>query len=258
MNEPGSITVILADDHAIVREGIASLLRSKPDFNVVGECSDGFAAVELILSLRPQIAIVDLQMPKLHGVEVIRKVRDANCATKIIVLSINRDRHIVEEAFRSGANGYVLKEGPSRHLVDAINYIHDGGRYVTPLLGQIVSNRDAQEPEDAIDSLSPREQAVFGFLADGMRPKNIAALMNISPKTVDTYRSNIMRKLNIDGIAGLVKFAIQRNLTPMGYERGKISAVSSNSAQFQGGDMVWPGTLGAPPSSASRLSSRPI
>lgn len=216
MNQPETITVVLADDHSIVREGIASLLRTKPDFNVVGECSDGFAAVQLILSLKPQIAVIDLNMPKLHGLEVIRKVRDANCPTQIIVLSISREKPVVDEAFRSGADGYVLKDGPARHLDDAITYIRDGGQYTTPLLHQSPDDEQAEGADNGLTSLSPRERAVFGFLVDGMRPKDIAALMDISAKTVDTHRASIMRKLHIDGIAALVKFAIQRKHYPGG------------------------------------------
>ncbi len=214
MNQPGSVTIVLADDHSIVREGIAALFRAKPEFDIVGECADGFAAVELITSLQPKFAILDLNMPKLHGVEVIRKVRDANCPTKIIVLSISRDEEMLKEVFRSGANGYLLKEGPARHLVDAINYIQDGGQYLTPLMRrETLGDQRRGQSDSPLSSLSRREYEVFSFLVDGMRPKDIATLLNISPKTVDTYRSNIMRKLGIHDIVGLVKFAIQRNLT---------------------------------------------
>ena len=214
MDQPKRITVVLADDHLIVREGIASLFRSKPEFNVVGECSDGFVAVELILSLKPHIAVIDLNMPKLHGLEIIRKVRDRNSPTKIIVLTISREKQMVDEAFRSGAAGYVLKDGPGRHLSDAITYISDGGQYVTPLLRHSSNDHQHDGTDNCLSLLSPRERVVFGFLVDGMRPKDIAAFMDINPKTVDTYRANIMRKLDIDGLAALVKFAIQRHLTP--------------------------------------------
>jgi two-component system response regulator NreC len=142
---------------------------------------------------------------------VVRKVRQAKCATKVIILSISRDESIIRELFRSGADGYVLKDGPARHLFDAIAYILDGGQYLTPLLRR--ESIDGQkEKQDPLTLLSKREFEVFSFLVDGMRPKDIAKLLNISPKTVDTYRANIMRKLEVDGIAGLVRFAIQRNL----------------------------------------------
>jgi DNA-binding NarL/FixJ family response regulator len=150
-------------------------------------------------------------MPKVSGLDVIRRVRHAKSETKLLVLSISRDESLIREIFRSGANGYLLKDGPARHLFDAINYIQDGGQYLTPLIRResIDTKSDRQDP---LTLLSKREYEVFSFLVDGMRPKDIAKLLEISPKTVDTYRANIMRKLEVDGIAGLVRFAIQRNL----------------------------------------------
>ncbi len=193
------ISIVLADDHSIVREGLAAFCDARPELHIAGQCSDGMAAVEMIRSIIPDFAIIDLHMPKLHGLEVIRKVRETNCPCKLVVLSISRDEKMVLEALRAGANGYLLKDGPARHLLDAINYIQDGGVYISPLLRR--------------EYLSRREYEVFSFLVDGMRPKDIAKLLDISPKTVDTYRSNIMRKLGIHDLVGLVKFAINRNLT---------------------------------------------
>jgi len=209
------ISIVLADDHSIVREGLAAFCDARPELHIAGQCSDGMAAVEMIRSVSPDFAIIDLHMPKLHGLEVIRKVREANCPCKLVVLSISRDEKMVLEALRAGANGYLLKDGPARHLLDAINYIQDGGVYISPLLRReylLEAPRKAPS-EDPLASLSRREYEVFSFLVDGMRPKDIAKLLDISPKTVDTYRSNIMRKLGIHDLVGLVKFAINRNLT---------------------------------------------
>jgi len=205
------ITLILADDHGIVREGIAAFCSSRPEFRILGQSSDGSEAAELILALKPDFAVLDLNMPKMSGLEVIRRVRQAKSETKLIVLSINREENVIREIFRSGGNGYLLKDGPARHLFDAINYIMDGGQYLTPLIRRetIDSKREKKDP---LTQLSKREFEVFSFLVDGMRPKDIAKVLEISPKTVDTYRANIMRKLEVDGIAGLVRFAIQRNL----------------------------------------------
>jgi len=209
------ISIVLADDHSIVREGLAAFCENRAELHIVGQSSDGLAAVEMIKSLTPDFAIIDLHMPKLHGLEVIRKVREVNAQTKLIVLSISRDEKMVVEALRAGANGYLLKDGPARHLLDAISYIQDGGVYISPLLRRdylLEAPRKARV-EDPLSSLSRREYEVFSFLVDGMRPKDIAKLLDISPKTVDTYRSNIMRKLGIHDLVGLVKFAINRNLT---------------------------------------------
>lgn len=205
------ITLVLADDHGILREGIAAFCSSRPDLKILGQSSDGGEAVELILALKPDFAVLDLNMPKVGGLEVIRRVRQAKSETKLVVLSISRDENLIREIFRSGANGYLLKDGPARHLFDAINYIQDGGQYLTPLIRRESIDTKGQK-RDSLAQLSKREYEVFSFLVDGMRPKDIAKMLEISPKTVDTYRANIMRKLEVDGIAGLVRFAIQRNL----------------------------------------------
>jgi DNA-binding NarL/FixJ family response regulator len=209
------ISIVLADDHSIVREGLAAFCDARPDLHIAGQCADGLAAVELIKSVAPDFAIIDLHMPKLHGLEVIRKIREANSPCKLVVLSISRDEKMVIEALRAGANGYLLKDGPARHLLDAISYIQDGGVYISPLLRRdyLLEAPRKAPAEDPLASLSRREYEVFSFLVDGMRPKDIAKLLDISPKTVDTYRSNIMRKLGIHDLVGLVKFAIHRNLT---------------------------------------------
>jgi DNA-binding NarL/FixJ family response regulator len=211
METAKAITLVLADDHGIVREGIAAFCASRPDLKILGQSSDGSEAVDLILALKPDFAVLDLNMPKLNGLEVIRRVRLARSETKLVVLSISRDENVIREIFRSGANGYLLKDGPARHLFDAINYILDGGQYLTPLIRR-ESVDMKREKKDPLALLSKREYEVFSFLVDGMRPKDIAKILEISPKTVDTYRANIMRKLEVEGIAGLVRFAIQRNL----------------------------------------------
>jgi two-component system response regulator DegU len=209
--EPMPLTLILADDHGIVREGVAAFCKARPDVSLLGQCCDGLEAVEMILSRSPDFAILDLDMPKLSGLEVIRRVREAGSKTRLIVLSINRDQNTINELFRSGADGYVLKDGPSRHIFDAINYVRDGGQYLTPLLRRETQDNKEEKP-DPLASLSKREYEVFSLLVDGVRPKDIAKSLEISPKTVDTYRANVMRKLEIDGVAGLVRFAIQRNV----------------------------------------------
>src|SRR2546425_2491311 len=168
------ISVVLADDHPIVRDGLVALCEEQPGLHIVGQCSDGLAAVEMIKALQPDFAIIDLHMPKLHGLEVIRKVREANSACKLVVLSISRDEKMVLEALRAGANGYLLKDGPARHLLDAISYIQDGGVYISPLLRReyLLEAPRKASAEDPLASLSRREYEVFSFLVDRMRPKD--------------------------------------------------------------------------------------
>jgi DNA-binding NarL/FixJ family response regulator len=220
MQDLQAINVVLADDHAIVREGIAALCASN-GMNVVGQCSDGPAAFEMISSLNPDFAILDLHMPLMTGAEVIRRLRSAGCTAKLMILSISRDEAIVMEALRAGADAYLLKDGPGRHLLDAISFVRDGGVYVSPLLrgAGLFTRADQRPPQDPLSGLSPREMEVFSYLVNGLRAKDIAELLDISPKTVDTYRASLMRKLNVHDLVGLVKFAIERNLTSTSAQR---------------------------------------
>src|SRR5208283_5172453 len=133
------------------------------------------------------------------GIEVIRRLRNAGCPSKLMILSISRDDKTVIEALRAGADAYLLKDGPTRHLLEAITYVRDGGQYVSPLLrgAGLFTKPDATAPDDPLATLSPREMEVFSYLVKGMRAKDIAELLHISPKTVDTYRATLMRKLNV-------------------------------------------------------------
>jgi len=236
MDKSRSITVLLADDHGVVREGVAAYCMSQPELSVIAQCSDGEEAARTILDRAPDFAVIDLNMPRMNGLEVIRKVRAASSPTRIIVLSINRDAVVIQELFRCGADGYVLKDGPARHILDAIRYVSDGGKYTTPLLHAGTSQ--GSEGEDPMSTLSPRELQVFAFLVDGMRPRDIARTLDLSPKTVDTYRASIMRKLEVEGIAGLVRYALSRSLsippapppvelTSMDNGRGMVPEISS-------------------------------
>jgi DNA-binding NarL/FixJ family response regulator len=230
MGEMPGFTVVLADDHAMVRQGLAALCTAN-GMNVVGQACDGPSALQTIASLKPDFAILDQQMPGMAGTEVIRRLRVDGCTAKLLVFSISRDDSTVIEALRAGADAYLLKDGPGRHLVDAIQFVQDGGVYLSPLLrgaglfahaqnhmGTAADSRvDTQVDKCAAHSpitcLSPRETEVFKYLVNGLRAKDIAQTLSISPKTVDTYRASLMRKLNVYDLVGLVKFAIERNLT---------------------------------------------
>jgi two-component system response regulator NreC len=220
MQEQQDTTVVLADDHAIVREGIAALCVTN-GMRILGQCADGASAVEMIVSLQPDLAILDLHMPAMTGVEVVRKLRAYGCKAKLLILSISREEGTVMEALRAGADAYLLKDGPSRHLLDAISFVRDGGVYVSPLLrgAGLFTRSEKKAPDDPLGSLSPREMEVFSHLVNGLRAKDIADLLDISPKTVDTYRASLMRKLNVHDLVGLVKFAIERNLTSTSVQR---------------------------------------
>jgi len=207
-------TVVLADDHNIVREGIAALC-SGHGLRILGQCSDGVAALEMVRSLNPDFAILDMHMPGLTGIEVIRRLRATGSRSKLMILSITRDEATVRDALRAGADAYLLKDGPSRHLIDAVHFVQDGGVYVSPLLrgAGLFAQGDESRRHDPLAVLSAREIEVFSYLVNGLRAKDIADRLGISPKTVDTYRASLMRKLQVRDLVGLVKFAIERNLT---------------------------------------------
>ena len=215
VREPRTFSILLADELTLVREGLAALCEAQPNLRVIAQCSDGAAALRLIEERRPDIAVLDLNLPDLFTLEVARRIRDANVPTKVVVLSTRRDRKTVVEALRCGVNGFLLKSAPSQQMLEAFEQILDGGIYVSRELelNKIFASGQRPASEDPLQSLSAREHQVFSLLCEGVRAKEIAARLALSPKTVDTYRASLMRKLDIHDVAGLVKFAIQRDLT---------------------------------------------
>ncbi len=214
IREPKTYSILLADDLTLVREGLAALCASQPHLRVVGQCSEGAVALRMIEAQPPDIAVLDLNLPDLFALEIVRRVKEANLPTRIVVLSTRKDRKTVVEALRCGVNAFLLKSGPSHQLLEAFDQILAGGIYVSPQLelDKIFAPGGKSAPDDPIEALSAREYQVFTFLVEGIRAKEIAARLELSPKTVDTYRASLMRKLDIHDVAGLVKFAIQRDL----------------------------------------------
>ena len=212
MENSQSFTLFLADEHAIVREGIAASFKARPELSIIGEASDGAEALNSILSMTPDIAVLDIRLPTLSVLDLTRSLRQAQSPTKVVIISTSREESVIRELFLAGANAYILKDGPAAELFDAIDRIRAGGTYLTPVLDRD-SSRATGDSRDPAQVLSSREYEVFSCLVRGMRPKDIAKQLSISPKTVDTYRANIMRKLKLDGVAGLVRFAIERNIS---------------------------------------------
>ena len=224
MGELSSVSIVIAESLPLVREGVAALCDARPPYLVAGQCSDGVEAYRLIESLKPIIAIIDLELPNLYALELVRKARNAGVQTRIVILALQADRKIALDMLRCGVQAIVLKTGNSRHLFEALDCIREGGIYLAPQLDLyklFAASRNGKNG-DRIDNLSSRERQVFSLLIEGMRAKEIASQLELSPKTVDTYRAGLMRKLDIHDVAGLVKFAIQRNLTSLpnsnGYE----------------------------------------
>ena len=206
-------TIIIADEMQLLRDGLVSLCASDSRFRVLAQCGDGEAALALVREHQPDLAVLDLNLPRLHTMELISKIRQTGIQTRFIVLSTRSDRKTVLEGLRCGANAFVLKNGPSAHFFDAMSHALQGGVYLSPeiRLEQVFGTRPT-EHADPLSHLSSREHQVFSLLVDGIRAKEIAARLDLSPKTVDTYRASLMRKLDIHDVAGLVKYAIGRNL----------------------------------------------
>ena len=215
-----SITVFLADDHAVVRDGLRHLLEAQPDIKVVGDAADGRQTLQLIERLNPDVAIMDIAMPELNGIEATRKIR-ADCpSTQVIILSIYSTEEHVSRALQAGARGYVLKESAGIEVVNAVRAVHSGHHYLSQKLSdrliddylhQIMSSGE----RDPLARLSSREREVLQLVVEGKSSAEIAEVLSLSVKTVETYRSRIFRKLDIDDLPSLVKFAIQHGLTPL-------------------------------------------
>jgi DNA-binding NarL/FixJ family response regulator len=214
MAEASTNTIVLAEELAMIREGIAQVCEREDGYQVVAQCSDGAAALAAVLHHKPSIAIIDLQIPKLFSLELIRKAREIELATRFIVLAVRGDRKTALEALRAGANGFLLKSGPAAQLLEALRNVSAGSVFVTPELQfeKVFFTAKLPRTVDPIDNLSSREYQVFRLLIDGIRAKEIAARLELSPKTIDTYRASLMRKLDLHDVASLVKFAIQRDL----------------------------------------------
>jgi DNA-binding NarL/FixJ family response regulator len=194
---------------------LAALCEAQPHLRVIGQCAEGGSALRLIEEQRPNIAVLDMNLPDLFTLEVVRRVRDNGIPTKMAVLSTRRDRKTVVESLRCGVSAFLLKSGPSHQLIEAFSQILDGGIYVSPELelNKIFCPGQKPSADDPLQALSAREYQVFSLLCEGVRAKEIAARLSLSPKTVDTYRASLMRKLDIHDVAGLVKFAMKRDLT---------------------------------------------
>lgn len=213
-SEQQAVDILLADELTLVREGLTALCNSLGGFRVVSQVGTAERALAEIHRLEPAIALLDFALSDLAATEVIRRVREAGLRTRCAVLSVRKDRKTVLEVLRTGACGYVLKTSTSEQMADALNQFTQGGIYVSPQIEvmSLFSESSSRAEDDPLEALSSREFQVFSLLIEGVRAKEIAARLSLSPKTVDTYRSSLMRKLDIHDVAGLVKFAIQRDL----------------------------------------------
>ena len=208
-------TVILADDHEVVRRGVRSILEAGGGFKVVTEVADGLSAVQAVEKLRPALLFLDLSLPRLHGLEALRQVRTASPHTKVLVLSMHNDEPYVIEALRAGAMAYILKGSESTEILHAAQEVLAGRRYLSaPLSERAIAALTNQTPDqsDPLNALTPREREVLALAAEGLSMAEMAEKLFISPRTAETHRTNLMQKLGLQSQTDLVRFAIRRGL----------------------------------------------
>jgi RNA polymerase sigma factor (sigma-70 family) len=215
-----SITAFLADDHAVVRDGLRFMLQAQKDIQVVGDAANGRDAVQRVLELRPDVVILDIAMPELNGIDAARQIHETCPSTRSIILSIHSTAEYVFRALQAGAHGYLLKETAGIEVVNAVRAVHAGHRYLSQkisdqVIDDYVRQRQASETDSPLARLSPREREILQLVVEGKTSAEIAHILSLSSKTVETYRSRLMEKLGIGDLPGLIKFAIQHGLTPL-------------------------------------------
>ncbi|HSD51907.1 MAG TPA: response regulator transcription factor [Candidatus Methylomirabilis sp.] len=206
-----SCQVLIVDDHPLIRQGMRSLLE-KHGFTVVGEAADGREATQLAQELEPDVAVLDLAMPLLNGLDAAREITRTSRRTKTILVTIHTADQYVLEALKAGVRGYVLKSQATAELVQAIQEVIRGGRYLSPGISEAVVQAYLAKTDLPADPLTPREREVLQLIAEGKATKDIAGLLGVSVKTIESHRVRLMEKLDIRQTAGLVRYAIRRGL----------------------------------------------
>jgi len=208
--------ILLADDHPVVRSGLRAVLAAESDVQIIGEEGDGERALEAIRTLQPDVAILDIQMPGLSGIEVARRLStDSNNKTALVVLSLHKEEIDLQSALDAGVSAYVVKDDAAQDLVEALRAAARGEMYVSPRLTGSLVRALRKGDSTTASTLTQREREVLRLLAEGMRSKEIATRLKLSTKTVESYRGTLMDKLNIRSVAGLVKYALKHRLTDL-------------------------------------------
>lgn len=215
-----SISVFIADDHTVVRDGLRLLIETQSDMKVVSDASNGREAARQVLHANPDVVIMDIAMPELNGIEATRQIRENCPATKVIILSMHSSSEHIFQALKAGAHGYLLKESAGMEVISAIRVVHSGKRYLSEKIGDVmideyIHNREVVETGSPLSKLSTREREILQLVVEGKSSIEIAQALFLSPKTVETYRSRLMQKLGISDLPGLIKFAIQHGITSL-------------------------------------------
>jgi two-component system response regulator NreC len=211
------IRILLADDHTVMRRGLRLLLESQPEFSVVAEAADGRQAVEQAEATQPDVAVVDIAMPNLSGIEAAQRINAAHPQIAIVILSMHSDEGYVLRALKAGAKGYLLKDSAEGDLIEAIKAVHRGKTFFSPeitkmLVADYVQEIRTRGVEDSYDLLTPREREILQLLAERKSNKEIAVSLNLSPYTVETHRRNLQEKLNLHNLAELILYAVRKGV----------------------------------------------
>jgi DNA-binding NarL/FixJ family response regulator len=210
-----TIKVFIADDHTIVCDGLRALLETQPDMEVVGTANDGREALQLIGRLEPDVAIMDIAMTELNGIEATRTISQRHPGTRVLVLSMYSSAEHVHRALQAGAKGYLLKTSAGKEVIHAVRAVYSGTRYLSQKIADTVIDDyvGGHRRASPLDELSSRERQVLQLLAEGKSGAVIAQMLSLSPRTVETYRRRMMQKLNVSDFSALIKFAIQQGIT---------------------------------------------
>ncbi len=211
------ITVLLVEDHHVVRKGISYLLSLEEDIDIVGEAEDGNEGTKMAKELYPDVVIMDITMPNLNGIDAVRQIRKSVPNTKVIILTMHTREQYIRQVLREGASGYLLKESTQDELVNAIKAVHKGEVALSPSVSKFIFNEyvkqnDPKQEVDSLETLTDRERQVLRLISEGNTNKDIAKRLEISKSTVNIHRTNVMKKLDIHDTVGLVKYSIEKGI----------------------------------------------
>ena len=211
------IRIVLADDHTIMRHGLRSVLERQPDFAVVGEASNGREAVDIIAQENPDVAVMDIAMPLLNGIEAAKKITEERLKTVVVILSMHSDESYILRALRAGARGYLLKDSAENDLIQAIRAVRAGKAFFSPAVSRVLADDylrqiEQQGVEDPYELLTGRERELLQLIVELKSTKDIAGLLGVSPRTIDTHRGNLMQKLNVHSIPELILYAMRKGV----------------------------------------------
>jgi two-component system, NarL family, response regulator NreC len=211
------VRIVLADDHTIVRHGLRLVLERQPDFTVVGEASNGREAVDIIAQENPDVAVIDIAMPLLNGIEAAKKITEERLKTAVVILSMHSDESYILRALRAGARGYLLKDSAENDLIQAIRAVRAGKAFFSPAVSRVLADdylRQIQQQgvEDPYELLTGRERELLQLIVELKSTKDIAGLLGVSPRTIDTHRGNLMQKLNVHSIPELILYAMRKGV----------------------------------------------